>query len=325
MKISVIVPVYNCEAYLPACLDSILQQTFSNLEIIVVDDGSTDGSGAICDIYAQKDARIQVIHQSNQGVSAARNAGLEIATGDYLSFIDSDDELDQKMYEILVDLIETHHADIAHCGYRRFRLDGSTVDISGSGKLYKQTSEEALQCLISGRLFVGGLWNKLYRRTIFADIRFDCTLKINEDVLANYYAFQKAKKAVFLDLPLYHYFERKNSACNKTAQQRKLLDCTKVTGTIYDDCIDTTLQDVAAERYYIALTGFYRFHVFDSIKNSKSARKQIHTEIRALCDRNAISKRQRFNYFVLYRFPLIYSILYRIYDSIRVPNWDVKN
>ena len=325
MKISVIVPVYNCESYLPACLDSILNQTFSDLEIIVVDDGSTDGSSAICDAYAQKDTRIQVIHQSNQGVSAARNVGLDIATGEYLSFIDSDDALDPEMYKILIDLSEAHHADIAHCGYRRFRLDGSTVDISGSGKLYEQKPEEALRCLITGQLFVGGLWNKLYRQCLFSDIRFDPDLKINEDVLVNYLAFRKAHHTVFLDKPLYHYYERVGSACNQTAQKKKLLDCAKATGQIYEGCLGTELQNAAAERYFVSLTGIYRFYVFDSMNRSRSQRLSLHHTIKNIGARNSISRRQRLNYMAMHFFPRMYRILYRLYDTIRVPNWDVKS
>ena len=119
MKISVIVPVYNCEKYLPSCLDSILNQTYTSLQIILVDDGSPDKSGIICDQYAAKDSRIQVIHQKNQGVSAARNAGLACADGDAVGFVDSDDTIDADMYETLTSLMLAHKADVAVCGYKK--------------------------------------------------------------------------------------------------------------------------------------------------------------------------------------------------------------
>ena len=116
--VSVIVPVYNVEAYLDECLESICSQTYRNLEIILADDGSTDKSGEICDIWQAKDPRIRVIHQQNAGVSCARNAGLEICTGDLISFVDSDDWLDLQMFEKLVSCLSENDADAAMCGFR---------------------------------------------------------------------------------------------------------------------------------------------------------------------------------------------------------------
>ena len=117
-KISIIVPIYNIEKYLPRCLDSILAQTYKNLEVILVDDGSVDNSGMIADKYARNDQRIIVIHQVNKGVSAARNAGLDLATGDYIGFVDGDDYIEPDMYEILMRIIDEQQVDIAHCGYQ---------------------------------------------------------------------------------------------------------------------------------------------------------------------------------------------------------------
>ena len=117
-KISIIVPIFNIEKYLSRCLDSILEQTYKNLEVILVDDGSVDNSGMIADKYARKDQRIKVIHQVNQGVSAARNTGIDLATGDYIGFVDGDDYIEPDMYEILMRIIEEQQVDIAHCGYQ---------------------------------------------------------------------------------------------------------------------------------------------------------------------------------------------------------------
>ena len=117
-KISIIVPIYNIEKYLPRCLDSILAQTYKNLEVILVDDGSVDNSGMIADKYARNDQRINVIHQVNKGVSAARNAGLDLATGDYIGFVDGDDYIEKDMYERLLFNAIKYKADISHCGYQ---------------------------------------------------------------------------------------------------------------------------------------------------------------------------------------------------------------
>ena len=156
MKISVIIPVYNVEPFLPACLDSVLAQTHRDLEIILVDDGSADSSGAICDRYAGMDPRIRVIHQENGGVSLARNRGLELATGELISFIDSDDTLEPDMYEQLVHHMQTHGADISHCGYKHLVRDEVRL-INDTKQIRPQTREEALECLVSGRLFSGSL------------------------------------------------------------------------------------------------------------------------------------------------------------------------
>lgn len=131
MKISVIVPVYNCAPYVERCIHSIMAQTHTDLEIICVDDGSTDGSSQLLDKLTMEDPRIHVIHQSNAGVSAARNAGIDIATGDLITFVDSDDAIEPDMYEILLPYFSDESVDIVHCGYKRIRPDGSVKDVNG--------------------------------------------------------------------------------------------------------------------------------------------------------------------------------------------------
>lgn len=143
-KISVIIPVYNSEKFLDACIDSIVKQTYQNFEIILVDDGSTDDSPSLCDQYAAQDKRIKVIHQDNQGVSAARNNGLDLATGDLVSFIDSDDTLDEDMYELLVKLFEENSADITHCGYKHLVGDEVRL-VHDTHEIIVQQHDEALR------------------------------------------------------------------------------------------------------------------------------------------------------------------------------------
>lgn len=141
--ISVIIPVYNAQKYLLECVSSVRSQTYPDLQIILINDDSTDSSGAICDTLTNEDSRIQVIHQPNRGVSAARNAGLKAATGDLISFIDADDTLDPDMYEYLIRLLEEYDADIAHCAYRH--IVGEEVRlIHDTKQIYPQTREEAL-------------------------------------------------------------------------------------------------------------------------------------------------------------------------------------
>ena len=168
--ISVIVPVYNVAAYLPECLDSILSQDYDKLEVILIDDGSTDDSGAICDDYARRDSRIRVIHQKNGGAAAAKNAGLRAATGEYLSFADSDDFLEPGAYAYMLALLKENDADIVRCAFQnRFRTRTEQW-LAGEDR-----------CVMEGKTFLvrfttdwtcGLLWNKLYKRALFDGIFF---------------------------------------------------------------------------------------------------------------------------------------------------------
>ena len=324
MKISVIVPVYNCEPYLPACLDSILNQTYSDLEIIVVDDGSTDGSPAICDAYTQKDARIRVIHQENQGVSVARNTGLDIASGEFIAFVDSDDTLEPDMYQLLMELAQTHQADIAHCGYKKVRLDGSSKDVCGTDVLLVQDSAEASKCLLRGQYFVGSPWNKLYKRHLFQDIRFDPTLKNNEDILVNVLVFQKAIKLVFWDAPKYHYYERTVNSWSRNNHIRAKTDCATVAQKILDIYRDSPLESICVGRYYYALLDLYRTCLLESPKQTLQKREDIHQCMKTLVRTyRADYGRSIWNYRFMRYFPLLYVFVYRVYGWIRTPNNDL--
>ena len=161
--VSVIIPAYNIEDYIGRCLDSVLSQTYKNLEILVVDDGSSDCTGEILDDYEKKDQRIRVIHKENGGVSSARNIGIEAATGDYIGFVDGDDLMEPEMYKTLVNLLKEENADIAHCGYQMVFPD--RVDYYHNTKNRKvQTREEGLKDLLSGEMIEPALYNKLYKK-----------------------------------------------------------------------------------------------------------------------------------------------------------------
>lgn len=322
--ISVIVPVYNNAPYLEQCLTSILSQTYSALEIICVNDGSTDESPEILHRIAQRDPRITVLSQENNGVSSARNAGLDAANGDYIAFVDSDDELEPDMYETLFRLAAEHQADIAHCGYKKIHLDGTTKDVRGTGELLVQTSHEALECLLSGKYFVGSPCNKLYRRELFSDVRFDTSLKINEDVLMNVQVFFKAEKIVFLDVPEYHYFERAGSSCGRTNLLRKKQDCVAASEKMFDLCRNTELEGVCAGRLRGTLMDLYRTYLLTDIRGTKAVREDIHSKIRTAAPscKSRLS-RSEINYRFMRYFPQLYRITYSIYDKIRKPNWDI--
>lgn len=324
LRITVIVPVYNVEKYLEKCIKSITDQTYKNLEIICVNDGSTDNSLQILTELSVKDLRIKVISQENSGVSAARNAGLDIASGDYITFVDSDDELEPDMYEVLVSLAEKYNADIAHCGYKKVHFDGSTKDVCGTGQLLVQNSAEASSCLLSGQHFTGSLCNKLYRSSLLGNIRFDTALKINEDVLFNAQMFKKADSTVFFDVPKYYYFERKNSACFRTTSIRKKQDSVIAAEEILRLYENTELKPLAAGKLYYCLLDLYRAYLFDGIRKNQNACDTLHLKvcgIEQLCRED--SQRSRKNYKFMRRFPVLYKVVYSIYDRIRKPNWDL--
>ena len=222
-KISIIVPIYNIEKYLPRCLDSILAQTYKNLEVILVDDGSVDNSGMIADKYARNDQRIIVIHQVNKGVSAARNAGLDLATGDYIGFVDGDDYIEPDMYEILMRIIDEQQVDIAHCGYQM--VYPSRIDYYyNTREKQKMNREEGVFELLKGRKIEPGLWNKLYKAELFKEIRLPIGIAETEDLLCNFELFCLAESSFFYDVSKYHYMLRSGSATSETLSEKKRRD-----------------------------------------------------------------------------------------------------
>lgn len=212
-KISIIVPVYNVEMYLNKCIESILKQTFKDFELILVNDGSTDSSGIICDEYMKKDQRIKVIHKENGGLSSARNAGIDIAIGDYIAFIDSDDYIHPSMYEVLYREAIKEKSDIILCQFKKV-LEKDCVNESHSLSSYEvinYTNIETLKKIYSnqGVEFIVA-WNKLYHSSIFKSIRYPIGM-IHEDEFIAHTALYNAKKVSYIPLELYYYVQRTNS------------------------------------------------------------------------------------------------------------------
>lgn len=212
--ISVIVPVYKVEKYLPSCIDSLTAQTHENLEIILVDDGSPDICGEICDKYAEKDSRIKVIHKENGGVSSARNAGLDAAQGEYIGFVDSDDTVAPTMYEELyAELLKTN-SDVSVCKLRRVQTKAQSEAAPGSENIVRTeyTREEIIAEMIMVRTFSGSLCNKLFKAELVKNVRLDEKIYAAEDLLFAVEAMLKAKKACYFSRELYNYFTREGSA-----------------------------------------------------------------------------------------------------------------
>jgi glycosyltransferase involved in cell wall biosynthesis len=214
--VSIIVPVYNVEPYLKKCVDSIICQTYDNLEIILVDDGSPDNCGKICDEYATHDERVKVIHKENGGLSDARNAGTEIAKGNYISFIDSDDFVTQNYVEYLYGLIAKHGADISTCGYLPIRENGVVIKSKNSLTENRVYNKENFKKMFSVMLYeenttiYDSAWAKLYKKSLFADVQFPKG-KLFEDVRTTPQLLQKADKVIFGKEKHYFYQIRQNS------------------------------------------------------------------------------------------------------------------
>lgn len=220
--ISVIVPVYNVEKYLEKCVKSIINQTYKNLEIILVDDGATDNSGKICDELSKTDSRIKVIHKENGGLSDARNFGLDIATGEYIAFIDSDDFLKEDFYEYLVNLKNETNSDIIECNFIKVYEDDLEIfefPIKNEEAIITTGNKGALELLMSDDDEISTnsvvVWNKLYKRDLFDDIRFPKG-KTHEDQFTTYRLLAKCNKFTTSSRLAYGYFQRKTSIVNKT-------------------------------------------------------------------------------------------------------------
>ena len=221
--ISVIVPVYKVEEYLDRCVQSIVDQTYRNLEIILVDDGSPDNCPAMCDAWAAKDSRIKVIHKENGGLSDARNAGMAVATGLYIGFVDSDDWLDAQMYDCLYEAMTRTSADIASCGARRVWLNGKPaqelLSINNSCVLEK---DAAMEALLTAQGIVQTVWNKLYKRNVLEGILFPVGL-IHEDEFWSWQVIAQACRVVTLKETYYNYLQRGSSIMGAGFSEKSLL------------------------------------------------------------------------------------------------------
>lgn len=222
--ISIIVAIYNVKDYIKNCIQSLLNQSYMSLEIILVDDGSTDCSGVICDEFSLKDSRIKVIHKKNGGLSDARNAGLKIATGDFIGFVDGDDEIDKNMYYELYRALKKHGGQIAFGQIVSVELDGSKKILYHdvfNNKSCVLDKYNALYYLASERYISPAAWNKLYRRELFNEIKFPYG-KIYEDKFIMHELFDRSVKLVYAHEAKYYYFQRPNSIITSGFSKKKL-------------------------------------------------------------------------------------------------------
>lgn len=271
-KISVVIPVYNVEKYLSECLDSVVNQTYKNLQIIIVDDGSTDFSRKICDVYAEKDNRITVVHQKNAGAGAAKNTGLELIDGDYFSIIDSDDYIELDMYEKMVNSLEKYNADIVQCLFRNVYVNDSfdrKYKFKGNYPKVLTPKNFLKEYLYDWKYAI--FWNKLFKKSLLQNIKFPVGRKIDDEFFT-YKLICNSKKIVNIEDVLYSYRMRKTSVMNENDSDR----------LIYDriDCFVERYDYI--RRKYPSLNKKYLTKLYDSllyyktqVKNTEKLEKYI--------------------------------------------------
>lgn len=322
-KISVVVPVYNLQEYIEKTVDSIQKQTYENLEIILVDDGSKDGSSEILDRLAEQDGRIKVIHKGNGGVTSARICGIKVATGDWIGFVDGDDYIEPQMYEVLMNNALKYQADISHCGYQM--IFPSRVDYYyNTGRLVEQDNLMGLKDLLEGKFIEPGLVIKIFRKSLFDKLltseNIDYSIKINEDLLMNYYLFREAEKSVFIDQCYYHYILRKGSAATSQVNKNKLTDPLKVLKILEREVQDNQqLLSIVRGRIVAQLIALATMP-FGNQKSlilpyKKEARKELKARFKQIISGSLGVKRKMFTLWVLI-WPSSYQLVHFLYARL---------
>lgn len=281
-KISVIIPVYNVEKYLPQCLESVINQTYHNLEIILVDDGSTDSSPQICNDYATKDNRIKLIHKENGGSSDARNEGLKLISSNFVAFVDSDDILSPHLYQILMDILLKTDSDIAECSFSEFEKDHKldVLKIINSGKFEIFDTEGALTQIMKGSLSIV-VWNKIYKTKVLKDICFPKG-KFIDDVYWTYKVFGNAIKVVKVPEPLYYYRKRNSSIMGGpySIQRLDILQALEEMMLYFHEFFPKLEKPATKVYCFVSMSHYCQLTVHHEIDANKVFRKKIFSQMK---------------------------------------------
>lgn len=317
--ISIIVPVYNLEWELPRCLDSILAQTYENLEIVVVDDGSRDRSFNVMCHYAELDERIKPIYQNNGGVMSARLTGIKQARGEWIGFVDGDDEIEPNMYERLLENAYSYHADISHCGYQMYFADGRVNYFHNTGCLTEQDRITGLKDLLAGSKIEPGLCNKLFHKNLFHNLLhrdvLPMDIKINEDLLMNFYLFLEAEHSVYEDFCPYHYIVRNTSASRQKLNKYKIYDPIGVKKRILEVAPVEIKRDAERALFCTYINIYNTIILSDQPEFQEDARHIRQTMIEQWSKVNQISKKQQLLARMIRYIPVIYPIIYNFYST----------
>ncbi|MCR5636463.1 MAG: glycosyltransferase [Clostridiales bacterium] len=322
-RISVVIPAYNCGNTIKRCVQSIQSQTYDNIQIVIVNDGSADNTESVlADLQSAYD-NIKVISIPNGGVSHARNVGIDNADGDYIGFVDADDYVDPEMYETLIELIHKHGVKIAHCSYKN--IEGAHIHrVGDTGRIIIQDHNEAIKCLLGGKYFIGSLCNKLYRKELFENVRLSEEIKFNEDILANFELFRQVDKSVYIDKAFYSYVSCEQSATHKSSSARSLMgpeQVALVARKISEYSKGEEYEYEATERYAKTSLNLYKNYVFFAGENINQKKKKLKPEIKK-CRKYYTGKNDKVSYSLLMYFPWLYRLVYRVYSKHRVKKLD---
>lgn len=317
-RLSIIVPIYNVEKYLSRCIESILNQTFKDFELILVNDGSTDNCKEICEKYKRMDSRIIVANKKNGGLSSARNLGIDISKGDYIGFVDSDDFIDVHMYEILLNTINSYDSDIVICDYYKVneydikkyeKMKSNNKDI----KIENINNIDAIERIITRDIKIVVAWNKIYKRSLFDNLRYKEGVICEDEFLAHR-IFYKCNKVSIINQKLYYYIQRKGSIINSPFSPKDFdkiyaikdrvdfLNEKKITNLI--DKAEKSFMDYFVWNYF---TGYQRLENIEY--ELKRLKKEFNSVFYRILDNKFISLNEKITLFILYLSPYLYNKL----------------
>ena len=316
--ISVIIPAYNCAQWLPRCVESLLNQTYPNLEIIVVNDGSKDNTIEVMTVYTDRYEHVKLITKKNGGEYAARVTGVEHAQGSWVAFVDADDDVDPDMYERLMRNAQTYNAQISHCGFKMVYSDGKIVYLHNTGELRVQDRETALRDLLEEVIVENGLPGKLFRKELFDGIKeqMDFSIVNNGDMLMNYYLFEKIETAVFEDFCPYHYLQRQGSASRQKLNKHIIYDPIRVRQILVDHCTDEMRNDVRCALARMCLISYRRI-AMENRNDYQEDRKAVRELIaQQLPYTDLLPKRNAVLVKLISRAPWVFDLLYPPFEKL---------
>ncbi len=318
--LSVIVPAYNVAEWLPRCLDSILLQTYKNLEVLVIDDGSSDETPQIADRYAARDARIRAIHQQNRGLVETRERGIREAKGEYVGFVDGDDEIVPEMYERLLNNALSHHAQISQCGILYCFYDGRRKPVRGTGKLMEYERTEGCAALLRGSEMEPSLCNKIFHSSILADSCLDPSVINNEDMLRNIVLFDRAERSVMEDFCGYLYWRRNDSMSNNRKAAENGRNILRARELIREYVPQALKEEAQNNCTYGAISVFNSLICNDSAE-AINVREQCRRTLReGLKKGKGLPSKTRAKAFAIIYFPVVYKAAERVHIRQRNKN-----
>lgn len=316
--ISIIIPIYNSEKYLDRCIESIVNQTYKNLEIILINDGSSDNCPKICDAWAKKDNRIKVIHKENEGVSIARNIGINNSKGEYITFIDSDDYIDSKMYEKMLEKLNNTDTKLCFCDINIVNFDQTITKFNFNNETII-TKKDFFETVFNNNAMNFAVWNKLISRKLIGNIRFDSNIYIREDALFLFECIEKIDKICYLNECLYFYQMDSNSTLHQN-NIRKMISSLDATAKMIEILKNNQINNYLEEQCnYICR--FYKYKSRLEEEKIKIDLSKYEQHVKEYLNDNLLSKniglKNRIKVLMATRLNNMYSLFIKIKDRMR--------